>query len=122
VTTLTKEQEQGVAVADDVADKASAKAATLPEESDRLEAYAEAAETYLRTIDLLGIPRDHPRVADYARMGEKNITRWENYTKGRPVDEPVQVPYDVRFAPKKCPMPDCDYVGAPGSCPSHGQT
>jgi hypothetical protein len=122
MATLTKEQEQGAAVAAGVSEKASARAATLPEASDRLEAYAAQAETYLRTIDLLGIPRDHPRVADYARMSEKNIIRWENYTQGRPVDEPVQVPYDVRFAPKNCPMPDCDYVGAPGSCPTHGQT
>jgi hypothetical protein len=122
MATLTKEQEQGADTAAAVSKKAFRQAQQIGDKEGRLKAEAEQAETNLATIDELGIPHDHYRVANDVRMAEGDIQRWEDYTAAGPLPPPVEVPYDVRFAPKNCPMPECDYVGAPGSCPTHGQT
>jgi hypothetical protein len=116
--TLTKEQEQRAAAAADVSYKAFHEALKIKDEEPRLEAEADQAETYIRSIDALEIPHDHPLVADLVRQSQGNITRWENYTKGIPLDDRVEVP---RERARRCFQPDCDYFGPPGTCRTHDQ-
>jgi hypothetical protein len=117
---LTKQQEQAAAIAAAVSKKAFTTAQRLPEESERLEAFADQAEAYLRSIDAMHIPREHPMVAHLVRQSEGNVTRWENYTTPDP--RPHERPKPPTAPPRNCPMPDCAYFGPRGTCPTHDQS
>ena len=119
MATLSKEQEHGAAAAAEESKKAFRRAQRLPKGPGRLEAFADQAETYLRRIDRLGIPHNHPMVANLVRMAEGNIKDWENYTTPGPVSPPPRVPAEPLRA---CFAPGCPYVGPPGTCPTHDQS
>jgi hypothetical protein len=115
---LTREQEAKANAAAAASLRAHRAAQKLPED-ERLEARARQAQTYIDTIDSLGIPRDHEKVAHLIRQAEGNFRALDRHTTPSPPPPPIEVPYDVRFPRRACPMPGCSYEGPRGTCPAH---